>query len=206
MSMEGASSAPAASTPSPAAAPPIDPVHTAWPKMKNPGEGTLAGHQPGPPSRVKPEKQAASVSTPKAASQPLAGPSPSKPSPLVQTSIPENSDRPSLAKTLMPEGETLNYRENTFFNKLYRPQDLVTDSEDRPLQLLHQEAGRQRDREPLGRPQAQASRGQKIRRKSEGGGWHSLTNCRSLLLVGSNRKQLNRHVKCERLMESIIDS
>ena len=108
MSMEGASSAPAASTPSPAAVPPIDPVHTAWPKMKNPGEGTLAGHQPGPPSRVKPEKQAASVSTPKAASQPLAGPNPSKPSPLVQTSIPENSDRPSLAKALMPEGKTLN--------------------------------------------------------------------------------------------------
>lgn len=191
MSMEGALPAPAASTPSPAPAPPIDPVHTAWPKMKNPGEGTLAGHQPGPPSRVKPEIQAASVSKPTAASQPLAGPSPSKPSPIVQTSIPENSDRPSLAKTLMPEGETLIYKENILFNKSYRHQDLATDSEVHPPQLLHQEAGWLRGQEHLGRPQARANRGQKIRRRSEGGGWLSLTNCRSLLLVDNNSQQLN---------------
>jgi len=103
MSMEGASPAPA-SNPSPASASQIDPVHTAWPRMRNPGEGTLAGHQPGPSTRVMPENPATSVTNPKAASQPQTGPSTSKPSQLVQTSIPENSDRPSLAKTLMPEG------------------------------------------------------------------------------------------------------
>ena len=104
MSMEGVSSAPAASGPSSASAAPIDPVHTAWPKMKNPGEGTLAGHQPGPSTRAKQEKPATAEPAPKMTPQPRAGPSPSKPSPVIQTSVPENSDRPSLAKTLMPEG------------------------------------------------------------------------------------------------------
>lgn len=114
MSMEGAIPAPAASTPAPASASQIDPVHTAWPRMRNPGEGTLAGHQPGPSSRVTPVKPATSVTDTKATSQPQAGPSPSKSSPLVQTSIPENSDRPSLAKTLMPEGETREFERNNF--------------------------------------------------------------------------------------------
>ena len=104
MSMEGDSSAPAVSGPSSASAAQIDPVHTAWPKMRSPGEGTLAGHQPGPSTRAQPEKPATAEPAPKAASQPRAGPSPSKPSPVIQTSVPENSDRPSLAKTLMPEG------------------------------------------------------------------------------------------------------
>ena len=111
MSMEGATPAPASKSP-PASASQIDPVHTAWPKMRNPGEGTLAGHQPGPSTRVTAEKPATPVTKPKAASQPQTGPSPSKPSPLVQTSIPENSDRPSLAKTLMPEGETREFEKN----------------------------------------------------------------------------------------------
>lgn len=104
MSMEGGSSAPAVSGPSSASAAQIDPVHTAWPKMRNPGEGTLAGHQPSPSTRAKPENPATSEPSPKTTSQPRAGPSPSKPSPVIQTSVPENSDRPSLAKTLMPEG------------------------------------------------------------------------------------------------------
>ena len=180
MSMEGASPAPA-SNPSPASASQIDPVHTAWPRMRNPGEGTLAGQQPGPSTRVMPEKPATSVTNPKAASQPQTGPSPSKPSPLVQTSIPENSDRPSLAKTLMPEGETRGLEKITL-SISFLPQVLDTDLEDRHPALLHQEAGQLRGREPLGRPQVRQR--QRIPRKSGGGGWHFSTNCRSLLLVG----------------------
>ena len=84
--------------PKPSSTSNIDPVHTAWPKLKHPGQGTLAGNQPPPSSRAQ-MKPSAETKKP-VTSQPIPGASS-----LIQTSIPENSDRPSLAKALMPDGE-----------------------------------------------------------------------------------------------------
>jgi len=71
--------------------PVLDPVNTAWPKVKNPAPGTLAGNSPAPPASVKPKKSPMK-STP--------GPSTSK-SPETQKERPSISE---VVKPLMPEG------------------------------------------------------------------------------------------------------
>ena len=100
MSMDtGPAVSPPAQTIKPQQPSELDPVHTAWPKVKNPAPGTLAGPAPAPPSPAKPP--APSKQSPAKPSQPSPGPS------KVETKTSEQSSRPSLAAAIMPEGKKI---------------------------------------------------------------------------------------------------
>jgi len=81
----------------------LDPVHTAWPKVKNPAPGTLAG-APLPDTRQSstPSKPTSSVTPTKPTSPKTSSlPGPSK---TPENKSQETIKRPSLAAAIMPEG------------------------------------------------------------------------------------------------------
>ena len=109
MSMEAGAAADTNTRPPPAASDPkprpqLDPVHAAWPQVKNPAPGTVAGPpKPKPPSSMSSASSIIQKSSkvPEVQSATSAAASTSKPS----SSETASPSRPSLQNYIMPEGE-----------------------------------------------------------------------------------------------------
>ena len=94
----------------------VDPVHTAWPKVKNPEPGTLAAAGPGQSSKVPQvqSKSKPSAPTPSPSSTKIPAPSPSKgpntpqPGPSAVSAL-TSALSPAAAAVVMPEGKKVGH-------------------------------------------------------------------------------------------------